>query len=179
MVQNTANPIFRLDFITHILPLENLIVVEGSMRAICGDCFRHGGHFDPSGLFVVGLGNSDHIFIIREMAAAEDENLTFALSHGEQLGCDQVRGREDNPEGDEDTHITSQESVALARMARVHDDKSLPPFVRMVVLVLLINICVSMDRRRAECISDLCTGPVFDADSTVVATGGDHDRARE
>jgi hypothetical protein len=52
------------------------------------------------------------------MAAAEDENLTFALSHAEQLGRDQVGDREDNPEGDEDSHVAGGTSVALSYLAK-------------------------------------------------------------
>lgn len=53
------------------------------------------------------------------MAAAENENFTFALSHVEHLGRGQVDDREDNPEGDKDSHVTSGTSVAFSYLGRM------------------------------------------------------------
>lgn len=49
----------------------------------------------------------------------------------------------------------------------------------MVILELFADVYVSLDCRRAESVSDLCTGPVIDADGAVVRPRGDDDRARE
>lgn len=106
------------------------------------------------------------------MTATEDENLSFALGHAEQLRRAQINNSEDDPEGDEDSHVTRGTSVSffLCRSNSSHydDGSDLPPFVRVVILELVVDVYISLDCCRAESVSDLRTGPIIDADSAVV-----------
>lgn len=53
------------------------------------------------------------------MAATEDENFSFALSHAEKLSRSQVNNCEDDPEGYEDSHITGGMSVSFLDVGKI------------------------------------------------------------